>query len=232
MAAFGAAVDAGADVIELDVQLTADGVPVVIHDERLDRTTTASGAVRTYTRAQLTGLDAGSWYAAAFAGESVPTLEDVLGWARARGVLLLVELKTSPVYDVNTAAIVAELFGTGVHPGVILYASDHILIGDLARRLPHVARGVIVNENTPFISEMSESAGADLLSQSTWCLTPQTVRTAHGRGLLVSSEARSAADVAPLAAWDVDLIVSAKLPLAELAGLVQDRRKTTTGIFE
>ena len=227
MVAFDAAVAGGADVIELDVQLTADRVPVVIHDERLDRTTPATGAVRTYTWEQIRRLEAGSWYDAVFAGEPVPRLDQVLTWARKREVLLLVELKTSPVFDRDTASILAELFGTQEHPGVLLYASDHILIRDLARRLPHVARGVIVNEHTVFVTEMSEWAGADLLSQSTWCLTPQTVREAHARGRLVSAEARSASDVAMLGWWGVDLIVSARLPLAQLADLVQQCRNPT-----
>jgi glycerophosphoryl diester phosphodiesterase len=229
LAAFEAAVAAGADAIELDVQLTADGVPVVIHDERLDRTTSATGAVRAHTWEQIARLDAGSWFDAAFAGEPVPRLADVVAWAHARDVLLLVELKTSPVHDLDTAPVLAELFGTGNHPGIILYASDHVLVSDLARRLPHVARGVIVNEHTPFINDMSDSAGADLLSQSMWSLTPRTVRDAHARGRLVSAEARSTSDVATLGEWGVDLIVSTKLSLSELTDLVHEARKSTAG---
>ncbi len=65
MAAFAAAVDAGADMIELDVGLSADGIPMVIHDETLDRTTTGSGPVVAHTAAELQGL-------------GVPSLEEIL----------------------------------------------------------------------------------------------------------------------------------------------------------
>jgi glycerophosphoryl diester phosphodiesterase len=229
LAAFEAAAEGGADVIELDVQLTADGVPVVLHDERLDRTTPASGAVRTYTWEKIRSLDAGSWYSPAFAGEPIPRLDDVVAWASDHDALLLVELKTSPVYDLATADALAKLFGASNHPGVILYASDHILVSDLARRLPQIARGVIVNEHTPFVNDMSDSTGADLLSQSTWSLTPQTAREAHQRGRLVSAEARSASDVLMLGEWGVDLIVSTKLTLTELTDLVHETRRSATG---
>ncbi|MFD0502166.1 glycerophosphodiester phosphodiesterase [Streptomyces chiangmaiensis] len=63
MAAFQAAVDSGADVVELDVQLSADAVAVVVHDERVDRTTSGSGPVRAHSWHRLQELDAGSWFA-------------------------------------------------------------------------------------------------------------------------------------------------------------------------
>ena len=78
MAAFAAAVDSGADGIELDIHLSRDGVPVVIHDETLERTTDGCGPVAGASLSQLQRLDAGGWFAADFAGEAIPTLESVL----------------------------------------------------------------------------------------------------------------------------------------------------------
>ena len=78
MAAFAAAVECGADGLELDIHMSRDGVPVVIHDETLDRTTDGHGRVRDKTWSQLQRLDAGSWFSEAFAGEPVPALEEVL----------------------------------------------------------------------------------------------------------------------------------------------------------
>jgi glycerophosphoryl diester phosphodiesterase len=71
LAAFALAVDQGADGVEFDVQMSADGVPVVIHDANLDRTTNGSGRVSSLPLAELKQLDAGN-------GESIPTLEEVL----------------------------------------------------------------------------------------------------------------------------------------------------------
>ena len=78
LSAFAAALESGADGLELDIHLSCDGVPVVIHDETLERTTDGSGAVVAVTLPQLQKLDAGSWFSAAFAGEAIPTLAEVL----------------------------------------------------------------------------------------------------------------------------------------------------------
>lgn len=78
LSAFAAAVASGADGIELDIHLSRDGVPVVLHDETLERTTDGCGAVAGMTLPELRKLDAGSWFSTAFAGESIPTLEEVL----------------------------------------------------------------------------------------------------------------------------------------------------------
>lgn len=90
--AFRAAMDAGADAVELDVRLTADRVPVVIHDETVDRTTDGEGRVDGYDAQALQALDAGAYLDAAFEGTRIPTLDEVLDHI-GRRVLVNVELK-------------------------------------------------------------------------------------------------------------------------------------------
>jgi glycerophosphoryl diester phosphodiesterase len=82
--AFGAAIDAGAQMCELDVQLSRDGAVVVIHDETVDRTTDGRGAVRVLTLDELKRLDAGVRYGDDFRGERIPTLEEVFALTDAR----------------------------------------------------------------------------------------------------------------------------------------------------
>src|SRR5437762_10196522 len=93
-AAFAAALELGVDAIELDCQLSADGVPVVIHDETLERTTSGIGPVRATPWKELACLDAGAWSGAAFAGERIPRLDDVLTQLDGR-VVLNVEIKSA-----------------------------------------------------------------------------------------------------------------------------------------
>ncbi len=92
--AFQAAVVSGSSFIEADVQLTADGYPVLIHDDTVDRTTNGAGAVDALTVAEIRTLDAGSWFAPEFAGVQVPLwgefLDTLVG---APEVTALVELK-------------------------------------------------------------------------------------------------------------------------------------------
>ncbi|MCB2214984.1 glycerophosphodiester phosphodiesterase [Desulfofustis glycolicus] len=92
LAAFRAAIDAGAGMIELDVTLSRDRRLVVIHDSTVNRTTNGRGRVNTLTMAQLRRLDAGSWFAERFAGEPVPSLEQVLDAVGGK-VLINIEIK-------------------------------------------------------------------------------------------------------------------------------------------
>lgn len=96
LAAFRAAIEAGADAIEFDVRLTRDGHPVIMHDASVDRTTDGHGAVASLTLAQIRALSANRRFAPRFAGERVPTLDEVLALARGR-VMALAELKDPDV---------------------------------------------------------------------------------------------------------------------------------------
>ncbi len=90
LAAFRRAVALGADMIELDVQLSRDHAVIVLHDDTLDRTTDGTGPAAARTLAELVALDAGAWFAPAFAGERIPTLAQVLA---ATSLPVNVELK-------------------------------------------------------------------------------------------------------------------------------------------
>ncbi len=89
LAAFNIALEQGADGIELDAKLSADGEIVVIHDQTVDRTTTGQGRVNHLTLEQLRSLDAGSWMGPAFAGERIHTLEEVFELVGGKMVILI-----------------------------------------------------------------------------------------------------------------------------------------------
>ncbi|WP_106768419.1 glycerophosphodiester phosphodiesterase [Paenibacillus faecalis] len=97
MAAFERARALGADMIELDVQLSRDDHAVVIHDTNVNRVSNAKGLVRNMTLEQLQKLDVGLWYDPLFKGEKIPTLEEVL--ERFGGKMpLLIEMKSPAIY--------------------------------------------------------------------------------------------------------------------------------------
>lgn len=93
MEAFKLAYEMGADGIETDVQLTKDGVPVLMHDLRVDRTTNGQGLVKDFTYDELVKLDAGAWFSKAYAGVSIVSLEELLTWIKPKPLLLNIELK-------------------------------------------------------------------------------------------------------------------------------------------
>src|SRR5207302_6350972 len=86
MASFERGLELGADWIELDVHLSRDGALIVIHDETLDRTTNGHGLVRDHSLSELKALDAGD-------GQRIPTLDEVLDWARRANTVVDIEVK-------------------------------------------------------------------------------------------------------------------------------------------
>lgn len=97
LAAIDKALEAGADVIEIDVHQTRDSIIIVLHDEKLDRTTDKSGLIKNFNWNEINDADAGSWFSNEYAGEKIPTLADVLTHIRGRA-LLLIEIKKGGDY--------------------------------------------------------------------------------------------------------------------------------------
>ncbi len=102
LAAFERALEAGAEVLECDVQMSSDGVPIVMHDPTVDRTTNGRGAVRDLTWKQISDLDAGypSRFGAAYTGQRVPRLEELFELARGRASVF-VEIKPEALADAD-----------------------------------------------------------------------------------------------------------------------------------
>ena len=102
------AADQGAAMVEFDVKLTSDGALILMHDEDLDRTTTGRGPVAATALADIRGLDAGGWFADAWRGARVPTLEAVIGLLEERGITANIEIKPCPGREEETARAVVD----------------------------------------------------------------------------------------------------------------------------
>ena len=145
--ALAAALDGPLEFVETDVQLSADGVPVIIHDITVDRTTDGSGAVAELTLAQLKQLDAGSWFAAEFAGTRIPTLVEFLDLFAGSDKKAIVELK-----GYWTAAqirgVLGDILARGVQDRIIFAGSDFTTIENLRDAAPAIPR-VIIRRDLP-----------------------------------------------------------------------------------
>jgi glycerophosphoryl diester phosphodiesterase len=107
LAAFRVGAAHGCRAFECDVKLSADGVPFLLHDATLDRTTNAQGDAGTRTWAELSRLDAGGWHGPAFAGEPPPSLQAIATYLIANGFALDLEIKPSPGTERRTGEAVA-----------------------------------------------------------------------------------------------------------------------------
>lgn len=108
LAAFRLGASYGYRMFECDVKLSADGVPFLLHDATLDRTTDAIGVAGERPWAELARLDAGSWHSPRYAGEPLATLDGVARFCRANAHALNIEIKPTPGLEAATGAQVAD----------------------------------------------------------------------------------------------------------------------------
>ncbi len=109
LASIRKASELGARWVEFDVHLSKDGVPILLHDDSLDRTTSGRGPVDEWAWKDLQRLDAGSWYATAFAGERLPDLGSVFALLGELGLGANIEIKPSPMREEETGRAVVEM---------------------------------------------------------------------------------------------------------------------------
>lgn len=109
MPAFELAYKMKADGIETDIQLTKDNIPVLIHDEQINRTTNGKGYIKDFTFDQLKQLDAGSWFSSEFSGTSIISLDEFLQWAKDKLLNLNIELKNNKIDYRHLESIVYEM---------------------------------------------------------------------------------------------------------------------------
>ncbi len=184
LSAFRLAVELGADGIELDAKLSADGVVVVHHDQTLDRTTDGSGLVRDRTWSELQQLDAGSKYAGIFRGEQIPTLEAVFSEV-GHSALINVELTNyGSIFD-SLIAIVADLvFKHGLEDQVLFSSFNPFAIWQAARAAPNVRRALLIHGDIPgiFRSLFMRLLPFDDLHPAVQLVNPYLIASQHARG--------------------------------------------------
>ncbi|ROR73687.1 glycerophosphoryl diester phosphodiesterase [Bogoriella caseilytica] len=180
----------GADMIEIDVQPTADGAAVVIHDDSLERTTDGAGPISALDADEVRHLDAGSWFDPAYRGAALPLLPEVLALlTRHRGSDLLMEVKGTWSPEL-LAPVIALIDEAGLANRVMVQSFSVETVANLREVAPHLPRGLIVGhmwdateELLDLCEELEVSAcnphGLMLLER------PGLVRDCHARGLQV-----------------------------------------------
>lgn len=188
MAAFRAAADAGARWIETDVDLLADGTPVLIHDTALERTTDRGGSIYGLRAADLAHVDAGSWFGPDFAGERLPTLEAFIDFVNERGINANIELKANEqgaarsVELVDTLAAALERLDAGRQ--VLVSSFSQPLLMAFHQRHPRYATAVLYESTTirPDWRSVAELCGAVAIHPEDTGLTEAMVRAARAAG--------------------------------------------------
>lgn len=136
----------GVEWVELDVKLTRDGVPIIFHDEELDRTTNGSGLVAETSYDDICQLEAGSWFADGFAGVKIPTLEEAVDILLKHNLGLNLEIKPCPGREKETAEAALDRLSQiwDDHDRLLISSFQHVSLEAAMDLAPDWARGLLI----------------------------------------------------------------------------------------
>ncbi|MFE9610681.1 glycerophosphodiester phosphodiesterase [Streptomyces sp. NPDC006012] len=208
----------GAEYIENDVQPNKDGIPYVLHDATVDRTTDGIGRIRDLTSAQLNALDAGSWCAPAYEGARVPTLAAQLADLKSRGGDLLLEIKGAHTRD-EVATIVKAVRDHGMTGRVFVQSFEVSALQYAHELAPELPLGLLRDslDADPVAVAKELHLAAYNPSDGALSKNPGVVKDLHAAGVAVNVwTVDSAARWQALEAAGVDGIITNRP--AELSG--------------
>jgi glycerophosphoryl diester phosphodiesterase len=211
MAAFRLAIEQRADWLEMDVQQTKDGHLVVFHDLRMERTTDGSGALRDLTLEQVQQLDAGSWYDPKFAGEKVPTFEEVVTLAREQNVRIFPEVKDPRLYPGIEERVAAVISAYEYEDRTVIQSFDMTSLERLRQINSHLKLAALYTATAPLREEPPSGVSVVGPPWEMIASDPTIVRDAHasGRQVVVWS-VEGAQAVRPLLDARVDGIITSR----------------------
>lgn len=188
LVAFEAAVRRGANSVEFDVQITADGIPVIFHDKTLDRITGTPGTVREKPLAELKQLDTGAWFAERYAGATIPTLEETLAGLKDIGGHLYFDIKPHAEWsDGELETLLGTVEAAKLGDRAILTSFNEELLTRCRQRSPQIRVGyfTLTNDDFPGQLEKAVAAGNAILSSEYHVILerPDFAETSRSRGV-------------------------------------------------
>ncbi len=211
LAAFELAAEMGAHGIEFDVQITKDGRLIIHHDRELGRTEEAAGRLQDWTFADLRALDVGSWFGSEFAGERMPTPEEVVEDVGDR-LLLNFELINDSLHLNGVAPLLVDLFRRmNLFDRAMISSFNPRSLWRVKKLEPRIAIGALWSPDEPWLLREGwwrRLLHPDALHPHHALVTPQLVQQAHARGQRVHTWTVNDEETARrLCAMDVDMIM-------------------------
>ena len=161
LAAIQLAADHGATWIEIDVNISRDGIPVLFHDDGLGRCSNGSGLVIEHTLETLKLLDTGSWFADEFKGERIATLDECLQLATRLSLGINLEIKPCSGWELPTTDAIADLLaGNANLPPIVMSSFSHVAMQRVSQRLPDLPRSCLYLVAPPDWQSLTSEVGA------------------------------------------------------------------------
>lgn len=186
LAAFRLGASHGYRAFECDVKLSSDGVPFLLHDATLDRTTPERGVAGLRTWSELSRLDAGGWHSRAYAGEPMPSLDAIARFVQRNGFALNVEIKPTPGQERATGSAVgaacAALWAHSVSPLLFSSFQPEALQGarESAR---HIPRALLVDALYAGWFELAQSLDCVAVVTNHKVMNAEALDQLHAAGL-------------------------------------------------
>jgi glycerophosphoryl diester phosphodiesterase len=190
LAAFRVGASHGYRAFECDVKLSADGVPFLLHDTTLQRTTNARGTAGERPWSELSRLDAGGWHSRAYAGEPIPSFEALARWCVRNGHALDIEIKPTPGQEVETGRAVAretlrlwaeDRSGSAVPPFVTSFRPESLQ--GAREAAPDVRRGLLLDTLWDGWFDVARSLGCGACVTNYNLMDHALIERLHGAGL-------------------------------------------------
>ncbi|MEZ5690137.1 MAG: glycerophosphodiester phosphodiesterase family protein [Rickettsiales bacterium] len=172
------AIELGVDGVEFDIQISKDGIPVVIHDDTLDRTTNGKGYVHDFSLRELQRLDAGD-------GETILSLQEAIEIIDER-TRLFIELKAE-----NSVIPVTKLLAYGLknlgwnHEKFFICSFNHLQLKAMRSAIPDIRTCALFEGIPTTLAKIASEAGAWSLNPPIYCVNQELVNDAHARNLRV-----------------------------------------------
>ncbi|WP_282604661.1 glycerophosphodiester phosphodiesterase [Pelagibius sp. Alg239-R121] len=202
----------GAVWVEFDVKLTADGIPVLMHDDSLKRTTGKDALASELSLADFRALDAGSWFGPEFAGETVPSLEETLGLLRELDMAANIEIKPSPGEEADTVTKTIEVLERvwpATSPAPLMSSFSRRSLEALQKQAPKLPRGYLVEELPDDWSSIAKDLGCVTIHHYAKAVTARQVTEtkAAGYGLAVYT-VNDPEQARELLEWGIDCLIT------------------------
>jgi glycerophosphoryl diester phosphodiesterase len=186
LAAFRLGASHGYRAFECDVKLSADGVPFLLHDATLQRTTSGHDLAALQTWSDLSRLDAGGWHSRGYAGEPLPSLESIAAYCIRNGFALNIEIKPTPGDEARTGRVVAQeavRLWSGEATAPLLSSFSPEALGAAREAQPQLRRALLLDELREGWFEEAHALGCEAVVTNHVVMTAAVIARLHEAGL-------------------------------------------------
>ena len=184
LAAFRKAVALGVSFIETDLHLSRDAHFVALHDDTVDRTTNGKGSVHELTLAELRRLDAGTWFGSEFTGERIPTLEEILEFAKKNDVVFYLEIKPYASWG-GEHALIGALRESGEIARTVVISFDPSILTAVRKIEPMLMTGLLYDGQLDHPLDKAVEIGARQIAVRGDLVTPSLLSEARKKDLQI-----------------------------------------------